>query len=133
MGGTATVLQTVKVGGRREVLDQRKAYLAPCQHQSSLVPHNHTRLLIYAKCVRAGGIRLVLNDRKPVMQYDCYQISNSSHLGSHRVIWNLIQIKRKISDFGSFILFSENVAYWDTHMTNAGNLLIFGLYWVDVT
>jgi hypothetical protein len=85
-------------GGARVMSLINEGLICPhCQHQSRLVPHNHTRLLIYAKCVRASGILVLLDDRKPVIQYDFYQTSNSSHLGSHRIIWNLIQIKLKIS------------------------------------
>jgi len=65
-------------GGKRAVLDQRKAVLLPWRHQSVLLARNHTRLLSYAKCVRACAILLCLVTVTPVSSANFIRVLNIS-------------------------------------------------------
>jgi hypothetical protein len=52
----------------------------------------------------------MLDELESIMKHDFYQVLTFSYVGSHHIIWNLITIKRKISNTGRFILFNENMA-----------------------
>jgi len=122
-------------GGKRAVLDQRKADLLPWRHQSVLLARNHMRLLIYAKRARACAILLVPGDCYTRYQCDFYQSSEYFCLDSHRIIWNWIQIQRKISWHRRFLLYVLTIwLEWDMQMKNIiGYWLLCRLYQFHVT